>query len=280
MTAASVLIGPADSALTRMPLRPRSAARISARSPQARPLATAHDIVVRHDLLGAVIGQRQNRAAIRHQRFGAFGRRRSASRRRCPWSGRNSRASCPHSGRSAHPCWRRRRRGPRSRAGPRSFSRCAKAASIVSGSVTSRMAADDGVQFGRKRLDTLLQRVALIGEGQLGALFGAGFRDAPGNRLIVRKADDEASLAFHEARTCGHDFHPEKKSCLYRASISPQQFQSIKLEGVAARQAGRQNLGLAEKCLQRLAIFIRELNLQHREEVAVARISRPAGPCP
>jgi hypothetical protein len=70
------------------------------------------------------------------------------------------------------------------------------------------MTADDGVQFRGERFDALLQRVALIGEGQLRALFGAGFRNAPCDGLVVGKADDEAALAFHEARTGGHGVNP------------------------------------------------------------------------
>ena len=37
-----------------------------------RRLGDAHDVVMRHPLLGAVIGQRQHRAAIRHQLLGAL----------------------------------------------------------------------------------------------------------------------------------------------------------------------------------------------------------------
>jgi hypothetical protein len=73
--AASVLIGPAEMALTRMPLRPRSAAVAHARF-QRRLRHAHHHIVVRHDLLGAVIGERQHRAARDHELLGALGQRR------------------------------------------------------------------------------------------------------------------------------------------------------------------------------------------------------------
>ena len=61
--------------------------------------------------------------------------------------------------------------------------------------------------------DPALQRLALEGEGQLGALRGAGRGDAPGQRTLVRDAHDQATLALHQVArdgkvcrsTFGHD---------------------------------------------------------------------------
>jgi hypothetical protein len=50
-----------------------------------------------------------------------------------------------------------------------------------------------------EREDALLERLALIGEGDFGALFGAGLGDAPGDRAVVRDAHDEPALALHQA---------------------------------------------------------------------------------
>ncbi len=72
--AASVLIGPAEMALTRMFLRAEVDGQI-VHAGFERRLGDAHDVVVRHHLLGAVIGQRQHRAAIGHQLLGALGDR-------------------------------------------------------------------------------------------------------------------------------------------------------------------------------------------------------------
>ena len=55
------------------------------------------------------------------------------------------------------------------------------------------MADDVPADLLRERLDPFLQRVALIGERQFGALRMAGLRDAPGNRPIVGDAHDEAA---------------------------------------------------------------------------------------
>ena len=60
------------------------------------------------------------------------------------------------------------------------------------------MADDGGVELCGQRLDPLLQRVALIGEGELGALRVRGPGDAPGDRAVVGDAHDQAALARQE----------------------------------------------------------------------------------
>ena len=70
--AASVLIGPGGDRVDADVL----AAEIDREIAHAcleRCLGHAHDVVVRHDLFSAVVGERQQRAAIRHQDFGALG---------------------------------------------------------------------------------------------------------------------------------------------------------------------------------------------------------------
>src|SRR5690606_10495285 len=49
-----------------------------------------------------------------------------------------------------------------------------------------------------ERSDALLQRIALVGEGDLGARFGELLRNAPGDRMIVGDAHDEGALARQE----------------------------------------------------------------------------------
>jgi hypothetical protein len=66
---ASVRIGPAEIALTRMRLR-RNRPRDSAPTLQRR-LGRTHGVVVRHRAQAAVIGQRDHGAAVRHQCGGA-----------------------------------------------------------------------------------------------------------------------------------------------------------------------------------------------------------------
>ena len=70
--AASVLIGPAEIALTRIAFSPEIGREI-ADARLERRLGDAHDVVVRHPLLGAIVGQRQHRAAVGHQLLGALG---------------------------------------------------------------------------------------------------------------------------------------------------------------------------------------------------------------
>ena len=49
-----------------------------------------------------------------------------------------------------------------------------------------------------QRLDALAEGLALIGEGQFGAMRMELLRDAPGNRVIVRDAHHQAAVARHQ----------------------------------------------------------------------------------
>ncbi len=51
----------------------------------------------------------------------------------------------------------------------------------------------------RQRLDALAQRLALIGEGELGALRGERLGNAPGDRVVVGDAHDQPALALHQS---------------------------------------------------------------------------------
>ena len=75
---------------------------------------------------------------------------------------------------------------------------------MVAGLGDVAMADDQAADFLRQRLDPLFQRVALIGEGELGALRVAGLGDAPGDRAVVGDPHDQAALAAHETRGFRH----------------------------------------------------------------------------
>src|SRR6516165_6362855 len=66
--AARVASGPGEMACTRMPFGPSSAA-IKADRAFERRLGDAHDVVVLHDHLAAVIRHREERPAFAHQRL-------------------------------------------------------------------------------------------------------------------------------------------------------------------------------------------------------------------
>ena len=61
------------------------------------------------------------------------------------------------------------------------------------------MADDSGIQFSRQRLDTLLQRFALIGEGEIGALLVARLGDAPCDGTVIRHPHNEAAFPAQDA---------------------------------------------------------------------------------
>ena len=54
-------------------------------------------------------------------------------------------------------------------------------------------------QFLGKRADALLHRLALIGKGKLRAMFAQFLRDPPGERSIVGQAHDEPALTLHQS---------------------------------------------------------------------------------
>lgn len=62
-----------------------------------------------------------------------------------------------------------------------------------------------GAHFGGQRLDPLFQRIALIGEGKLGACIGAGLGDSPGDRPVVGDTHYEAAFARHQLPGSAHD---------------------------------------------------------------------------
>jgi len=57
-----------------------------------------------------------------------------------------------------------------------------------------------------QRLHPLAERLALIGEGHLRAMGVQGARDAPGDRVLVGDAHDEAALVVHQGE---HEEIPE-----------------------------------------------------------------------
>ena len=167
--AASVLIGPAEMALTRMFLHAEIGREIAHRGFQ-RGLGDAHDVVMRHPLLGAVIGQRQHRAAIGHQLLGALrdrGERVAADQHglgEIVCGGVDVAAVelvLVGEGDGVH---------ARNRASPRPIAPAANTASMRRRLGDVAMADHQPADLLRQRLDPLLERVALIGEGELGAV--------------------------------------------------------------------------------------------------------------
>ena len=51
--------------------------------------------------------------------------------------------------------------------------------------------------LGGERLDALLDGVALIGEGDLGAIVMAGLGDPPSDRAVIRNAKHKPAFARH-----------------------------------------------------------------------------------
>ena len=86
---------------------------------------------------------------------------------------------------------------------------------VVDAGFLGDVAWDDKIRtgLGGERTHPALQRVALEGEGEFGALGGTGRGDAPGQRTVVGDSHDEAAFAAHQVAlggklcrsTDGHD---------------------------------------------------------------------------
>ena len=88
---------------------------------------------------------------------------------------------------------------------PQAFCAAANTASMLDASGHVAMAEHRGADLLRQRLHPLLQRIALIGEADLGALRAAGPGDAPGERPVVGDPQDQAALAAHQTCEFRHD---------------------------------------------------------------------------
>ena len=82
---------------------------------------------------------------------------------------------------------------------PQRSPRVAKTLSIDASSVTSQGEHDVRAHRGRQRLHPLAERLALVGEGELGAVLVRALGDAPGDGLVVRDPHDQAALAAHQS---------------------------------------------------------------------------------
>ena len=61
-----------------------------------------------------------------------------------------------------------------------------------------------GTEFGGERANALLERFALIGEGQLRTLLTKRAGDTPGQRTLVSQAHDQPAFALHQScQSCG-----------------------------------------------------------------------------
>ena len=105
-------------------------------------------------------------------------------------------AWCRHSGPSARPCRRRRWRGPRNRAGPIPSSARRTRRRARSSSRHRRAGRSSRRCLLDQRHQALGLRVALIGEGDLGAVRRQRARDAPGDGMVVGDAHHQAALAL------------------------------------------------------------------------------------
>ena len=200
--AASVLIGPEEMALTRIALAAEIDGEI-AHARLERRLGDAHDVVMGHHLLGAVIGEGQDRAAVGHQLLGPLGDRGQRV------AGDQHRLGEIVGG------------GVDIAAGElvlvgkgdgmdQEIEAAPETLDLGEDRIHRRrvgdvaMADDMGADLLGQRLDALLQGVALVGQRDIRAGIAAGPGDSPGDRPVVGDAHDQAALPLHECAGVGH----------------------------------------------------------------------------
>ena len=83
---------------------------------------------------------------------------------------------------------------------PHCFSISANTASTEAMSSTSQGSTMLAPSDSASGLTRLAERLALIGEGELGAVRGQRLGDAPGDRVVVGDPHDQAALALHQSR--------------------------------------------------------------------------------
>src|SRR5262249_38472422 len=169
-----------------------------------RRFGDPHHVVMRHPFLGAVIGEREQCAAARHQLLRALGERgeRVAAhqhrlgkivRRRIQVTA--AKLIFVEEGDGVHEKIER---------APFRFDRReSRADSVRFGHVA--VADHRPADLLRQRFDPFLQRLALMSEGELGALPMASLCDTPGERAVIGDTQDQAALAAQETRGFRHD---------------------------------------------------------------------------
>ena len=162
-----------------------------------RRLGDAHDVVVLHHHLAAVIGHREQRAALAHQRLGQMRHADEGPARHV------------HGGEKTLP--RHVDDAPLQRLLGREGDRMhdeIELAPILGDALEHRLHLagrahverhdDRRLELARERLDVFLRLVVEIGHRELGAERAERLGAAPGDRVFVGDADDQASLAFEQ----------------------------------------------------------------------------------
>ena len=202
---ASVRIGPAEIALTRMADGAEIDREVAHRGLQRR-LGHAHDVVVRHRPLAAIVGQRHHRAARRHQHRGALrhlGEREAGDQHGAQEIGARGVGVAALELVLV---------GERDRV-HQEIERAPLLGDGRERGVDRRRVLDVarqqqvGIDGLRQRLDAAAERLALIGEGERRAVRGERLRNAPGDRVVVGDPHDQPALALHQPRHVHHTPH-------------------------------------------------------------------------
>ena len=159
-----------------------------------RGLGYAHDVVVLHDHLAAVVGHREERAAFAHQRFGQVSHADEGPAGHL--HGREEAVSRDIDDSALQRIlWARRRWSVRRNPGcPIRSAMRSNTASIWPGRANIERHHDRCFKLARKRLDIFPCLVVEIGHGEFGAERPKGFGAAPGDGIFVGNPDDESPL--------------------------------------------------------------------------------------
>jgi hypothetical protein len=162
-----------------------------------RGFRNPHHVVMRHPFLGAIIGQRHDRAAVGQQLLGALGDR--GQRVAADQHGPGKIVGGGFEIAAVELVLVGERDGVDHEVDlapllPEHFKHRVDGQGI--GDVA--MAEQDAVEFFGQRLDAFFQRVALPGQCYFRARRTAGLGDAPGDRAVVGNPEDHPALALHQ----------------------------------------------------------------------------------
>src|SRR5262249_39235657 len=164
----------------------------------------SHYVVMRHPFLGAVIGEREQRTAPRHQLLRALGERSERVTAHQHGLGKIVRRRVQVA--SGQLILVREGDGMHKKIERAPF-RLIPGEGRADGPRSAPVEVPDPhpADLLRQRFDPLLQRFALISESELGALPMASLCDTPGERAVVSDTQDQAALAAQETRGFWHD---------------------------------------------------------------------------
>ena len=196
--AARVLSGPGEIACTRIPLGPSLGGHV-ARGRLQRGFHWPHHIVVLYDHLGAVVGHREQRAAILHQRLGELGHAHERPAGQLHGLQKTFLGAVDHASLQVLLRCEGDRVQAQVEAAPFLGDGVEHGLELALLGQVERQQ-QRGVDFACQRLDIGSRPVIEVGDRDIGPERPEGLGTAPGNRLVVGYARDQRLLSLEQGQ--------------------------------------------------------------------------------